>query len=97
MQSLRSWVSYFAGTSAPQVTVSQLWIYPIKSCRGIPVDSAQLAAFGFENDRVYMLVEEKPGKDDPSKSVWIPMTMRTWPRVQSPKSLTMCLTWERWD
>jgi uncharacterized protein YcbX len=91
MQTLRSWVSYFPSVIAPQVTVSQLWIYPIKSCRGISVQSAQLAIFGFENDRVYMLVEEKPSKDDPSKSVWIPMTMRTWPRVHFP-GMTMSLT-----
>ena len=81
MQSLKNYISYFLGPSQPEITVSQLWIYPLKSCRGIRVDSAQLSAFGFEHDRIYMLVEESPVKDDSSKTIWTAMTMRTWPKV----------------
>ena len=61
--------------------VSQLWVYPLKSCRGIRVSSAKLDIFGFEYDRSFMLVEEKPTKADPSKTQWHAMTLRTWPKV----------------
>lgn len=37
--------------------VSRLFVYPIKSCRGIAVDSAGLAPRGLAFDRRYMLVD----------------------------------------
>jgi uncharacterized protein YcbX len=37
--------------------VSGLFVYPIKSCRGIAVDSAELTARGLAYDRRYMLVD----------------------------------------
>ena len=37
--------------------VSRIFVYPIKSCRGIEVASAALTARGLENDRRYMLVD----------------------------------------
>lgn len=61
-------------TNDKQVQVSQLWIYPLKSARGIRVNSARLCLTGFEYDRSFMLVEEKPSKDDPSRSRWQVMT-----------------------
>jgi len=81
MQSLKNCVSHLFGSSQAEIAVSQLWIYPLKSCRGIRVDSAQLSPFGFEHDRIYMLVEEDPVQHDSSKTVWTAMTMRTWPKV----------------
>ena len=36
--------------------VSQLVIYPIKSCRGIEVEQALVGATGFEYDRRWMVV-----------------------------------------
>jgi uncharacterized protein len=39
------------------VAVSGLWIYPIKSCRGIPVDQFTLDDRGPELDRRWMLVD----------------------------------------
>ena len=65
----------------PMAEVSQLWVYPLKSCRGIRVSSAKLGIFGFEYDRSFMLVEEKTSNDDPSKTHWHAMTLRTWPKV----------------
>jgi uncharacterized protein YcbX len=41
------------------LTVSQLFIYPIKSMRGISVQSAIVTDRGFQNDRRWMLVDEK--------------------------------------
>lgn len=37
--------------------VSRLFVYPIKSCRGIAVDSVELGARGFVHDRRFMLVD----------------------------------------
>jgi uncharacterized protein YcbX len=71
------------GENGPAVSVSQLWIYPLKSARGIRVDSAKLGPLGFEYDRSFMLVEELPSKADPQKSQWHVMTLRKWPRVCS--------------
>lgn len=40
----------------PVYEISQVRIYPIKSCRGIPVDSANLTLSGFQYDRKWMFV-----------------------------------------
>lgn len=42
--------------TANQAEVTGVFVYPIKSCRGIAQDSAQLAATGFDGDRHWMLV-----------------------------------------
>lgn len=39
--------------------VSNLIIYPIKSCKGIYVDTAEIAETGFLYDRIFVLVDEK--------------------------------------
>jgi uncharacterized protein YcbX len=67
------------------ITISRLFLYPIKSCRGIPVESAEITPLGFKNDRRYMLVETKPSKADIKEDLknekWVPMTLREHPRV----------------
>jgi uncharacterized protein len=40
------------------VTLSGLYVYPIKSCAGIPLQSADLSATGLRHDRSWMLVDE---------------------------------------
>jgi uncharacterized protein len=40
------------------MTVSQLFIYPIKSLGGIAIDSGEVSPRGFENDRRWMLVDD---------------------------------------
>src|SRR5512140_118579 len=40
------------------LTVSELFIYPIKSIGGMPVDAAALTATGFQHDRRWMLTDE---------------------------------------
>ena len=37
-------------------TLAELNIYPVKSCRGIPLQSARVAATGLADDRHWMLV-----------------------------------------
>jgi len=41
-----------------EYSVSHLFIYPIKSCRGIEVQRAEISSRGFRYDREYMLVNE---------------------------------------
>ena len=40
------------------VTLSGLYVYPIKSCAGISLQSAELCATGLRHDRRWMLVDE---------------------------------------
>jgi uncharacterized protein YcbX len=69
------------------ISISKLFLYPIKSCRGIPVSSAEITPLGFKNDRNYMLVEVKPPKADDKdglkQETWVPMTLRQHPRVSA--------------
>ena len=37
--------------------ISALYVYPVKACSGIRVDSARVVARGFERDRRYMIVD----------------------------------------
>ena len=39
------------------LTISQLTIYPIKSCAGIALDAARLLPSGLEYDRNWMLID----------------------------------------
>ncbi|HET6360839.1 MAG TPA: MOSC N-terminal beta barrel domain-containing protein [Gemmatimonadota bacterium] len=40
------------------IRVADLFVYPIKSCGGIAVETAEVDAFGFRNDRRWMVVDE---------------------------------------
>ncbi len=42
-----------------EIIVSELAIYPIKSCRGISEQETQIGAFGLKNDRRWMVVDEQ--------------------------------------
>lgn len=41
--------------------VDTLVVYPIKSCRGVPIEAAQVVRTGFMGDREYMLVDADGG------------------------------------
>lgn len=43
----------------PQIKVSGLSIYPVKSCAGIALSSSKVEAFGLSYDRRWMVVDEK--------------------------------------
>ncbi len=40
-------------------TITQLFVYPVKSLRGISIPSAKLTPYGFEYDRQWMVINEK--------------------------------------
>ncbi|TNY17381.1 MOSC N-terminal beta barrel domain-containing protein [Rhodotorula diobovata] len=50
---------WFSRSSAPpaQISVQQLWVYPIKSCRGTSVQASAYTEEGLEYDRQWMIVE----------------------------------------
>lgn len=59
--------------------VSSLWIHPVKSCRAIAVDHAELEGTGFRHDRRWMIVDadgrfvtqrERPDLATVSVTVW---------------------------
>ncbi|XP_020576734.1 mitochondrial amidoxime reducing component 2 [Phalaenopsis equestris] len=61
MEKLFSLFSTSAGSaggssSAPAATVSDIFVYPIKSCRGISVPEAPITSTGFRWDRQWMVV-----------------------------------------
>jgi uncharacterized protein len=45
--------------SRSTATVSELWIYPIKSCQGVKVSSALVGQRGFFFDRILMLIDSE--------------------------------------
>ena len=42
-----------------ELRISALYHYPVKSCRGIALDSARLTPYGLEQDRHWMVVDAK--------------------------------------
>ncbi|HZZ12386.1 MAG TPA: MOSC N-terminal beta barrel domain-containing protein [Paraburkholderia sp.] len=52
-------------------TISELFVYPVKSCAGIALNEARLLATGFEYDRCWMVV-------DPAGAM---LTQRAYPRM----------------
>lgn len=45
-------------TRTGRVTVSELFIYPVKSCHGVSVRKAKMTPRGFENDRIFAIVKK---------------------------------------
>ncbi len=43
--------------SKPKIKVSEIWIYPIKSCKGFKANTAKVCKTGFEYDRMFMLAD----------------------------------------
>ena len=51
--------SNFLRKKLKRVRVSEIYYYPIKSCKGIRVDEAVVVRTGFKYDRLFMLVDSK--------------------------------------
>lgn len=41
-----------------EIVLSELWVYPVKSCRGIRLQEARLTEYGIEHDREWMVVDD---------------------------------------
>ena len=57
-----------AKTKQSNGTITNLYIYPCKSLRGVPLDSVVIGTRGFLHDRQYMLVSPIPRSATPSSS-----------------------------
>eukprot|EP00300_Choanocystis_sp_HF-7_P007520 c15336_g1_i1.p1 GENE.c15336_g1_i1~~c15336_g1_i1.p1 ORF type:complete len:287 (+),score=35.75 c15336_g1_i1:35-862(+) len=42
-------------STKPQIRVKELWVFPVKGCRGVQVTEAKLDFTGFENDRKWII------------------------------------------
>lgn len=65
------WKQIF-GTPSEAAVVAELWIYPIKSCKGVRVRHAEIDNRGFKYDRRFMVVTGKDNKF---------ISQRTYPRM----------------
>lgn len=54
-----------------QATIAELWVYPVKSCGGVSLQSAQLTETGLLHDRTWMVVDAAGDF----------VTQREWPRM----------------
>jgi uncharacterized protein YcbX len=61
----------------PAVTLTELNVYPVKSCGGVALHSALLARTGLEHDRTFMVVHEQGGRF---------LSQRTHPRLALVKT-----------
>lgn len=74
--------------------VESLYIYPIKSCRGIELDRSRVLPTGLEHDRLYMFAQlknartstttEAGGQTGPNRA-WEFLTLRELPRLANVK------------
>ncbi|BGP48381.1 hypothetical protein JCM10450v2_004254 [Rhodotorula kratochvilovae] len=55
-------LGWFSRSSPPSIAVQQLWVYPIKSCRGTSVQESTYTEEGLEYDRQWMIVEASTHK-----------------------------------
>jgi hypothetical protein len=51
--------SVIAAKKIKQISISEIWIYPIKSCKGIKLKSSIVVKTGFKYDRQFMLIDER--------------------------------------
>ena len=73
--------------------VKSLYIYPVKSCRGIEVERSKIVPTGLEFDRLYVLAQRKPPSpnaatpsiDENGRPIWEFLTLRTVPLMANVK------------
>ncbi|KAK4194783.1 putative MOSC domain-containing protein [Triangularia verruculosa] len=74
-------------TSSSKTAINQLWIYPIKSCKGIQLTSSKVLPYGLEFDRLYTFAQLKspfplstnPSEKNQQKESWEFITQRQFP------------------
>ena len=58
-------------TARLRCQVTELWIYPVKSCAGVPLDAVELRPQGLAHDRAWMVVDAEGEM----------LTQREWPQM----------------
>ncbi len=78
------------------ISVVGLYIYPIKSCRGIALNNAQLMPGGFEGDRRFMVVDSKgealTARTEPRLLLVAPRMENGAIRVEAPGGRSLALS-----
>ena len=71
-------------TSAKNIYVAELYVYPIKGCGGIRVEKVSMCTTGFKHDRRWMIVDESIHAKRP-----------TWRNIVAciQRSSRCCLSW----
>lgn len=67
------------GLSPNEARIRSLWVYPVKSCKGIELSKSKVLPTGLEHDRLYTFaaLSDSPGEDD--DNVWRFQTQRQLP------------------
>lgn len=73
-------------TSAKNIHVAELYVYPIKGCAGIRVEKVSMCTTGFKHDRRWMIVDES-GKFVTQREK--PELCNIWPLVQEDGTLVL--------
>ena len=73
-------------TSAKNIYVAELYVYPIKGCGGIRVEKVSMCTTGFKHDRRWMIVDES-GKFVTQREK--PELCNIWPLVQEDGTLVL--------
>jgi len=70
------------------VKITKLFVYPIKSCKGIEVSSSKINSYGFEYDRNWMVVRKPEDATDEEEYRFV--TQRQFPKMSliSPQIVT---------
>lgn len=74
------WFGFLAGAFKKKVTVAEIWIYPIKSCKGICLQSAVISSRGFLYDRLFAIAD-KDFDDEGNERGYKVLTQRTHPAM----------------
>ena len=82
-----SWLSsLLAALGAMTARVSQLWVYPIKACRGHQVEQSDFSQTCLQHDRSWCVVDLDGTKYPKLESI----SQRKLPKVQPDRVLTAC-------
>ncbi|KAF7553077.1 hypothetical protein G7046_g7203 [Stylonectria norvegica] len=90
---IRDQLAPIHGAKAGQAPcVKSLYIYPVKSCRGIEIARSKVLPTGLEYDRLYTLAQLKPPssvestrESEPATPVWEFVTLRSLPLLANVK------------
>ncbi|RDA90884.1 hypothetical protein CP533_3238 [Ophiocordyceps camponoti-saundersi (nom. inval.)] len=66
-------------------TIQSLFIYPIKSCRGVELQRATVIPTGLEHDRIFALAQWKPATAGDADGAWEVLTLRQMPLMANVK------------
>ncbi|KFY46802.1 hypothetical protein V494_00320 [Pseudogymnoascus sp. VKM F-4513 (FW-928)] len=88
----QGWPLSTSEAPAKQWTVQSMWIYPVKSCRGVELDHADIIITGMKYDRQFTFAQLKspaPDAETPEKKqtarTWEFITQRKFPRLATVK------------